>query len=88
MKIHRPSERLVTATCVASLALFASCGGGGGGGGGGGPGPGNSELEAALNDLGVDTRTTAREDEEGDALPASYSPFGATWSSPRRTSCC
>lgn len=79
VKISCATERPLRAGFVAFLALAAGCGGGGGGGGGG-PGPGGSSgLEAALNDLGVDTGETPRRDEEGDALPSGYSPFGASW---------
>jgi len=59
-----------------TLLLFTACGGGGGGSGGGASG---DRLDAALVQLGVDTTQTPREDADGDPMPKSYSPFGATW---------
>lgn len=85
MKTRVPTPRSLPAHRALALALAASaaasCGGGGGGGGGGGSGGpgGNSELAGALADLGVDTRTTPRQDEDGQALPRDYTPFGSTW---------
>jgi hypothetical protein len=78
VKIPSAIEPTLRASSLTLLSLFAGCGGGGGGGGSGGGGA-PSDVEAALNDLGVDTTATARRDGDGDALPASYSPFGATW---------
>jgi hypothetical protein len=59
------------------VATVAACGGGGGGGDGGGAT--TNSLDTALVALGVSTAQTPREDADGDAMPASYSPFGATW---------
>lgn len=39
----------------------------------------STTLEQSLNNLGIDTAPTARSDDEGEALPADYSPFGSTW---------
>ena len=61
-----------------ALAACSSSGSGGAGGSGGNPDAGVSELEDALNVLGVDTTATDRVDPEQDALPDDYSPLGSS----------
>ncbi len=70
--------------------LLSACGGGGGGGGSGDggvvtpppilPPPPTSPtaLEESLNELGVDTVSSKRLDNTGNALPDSWSPLGST----------
>jgi hypothetical protein len=71
---------------IVSLGVFG-CGGGGGGGtdgdgdgggGGGGNGGGGTTdtVEESLNNLGVDTTSSPRLDNTGNALPDDYSPMG------------
>ena len=66
-----------------ALLLLAACGGTGGGPAG--PSdpddpdpPSNGTLEEALNELGVNTAATPRVGKNGEPLPASYSPLGAS----------
>lgn len=69
----RDRRRAATVVSLSAFVLFAACGGGGGGGGGAGP---TSDLEGALNTLGVDTTKTPRQSAPGLSMEASTSPLG------------
>ena len=73
-------KRLVSLVCAMSLGLLMSgCGGNGGGAGGAGGGTGD-EVRDKLTNLGVPVEETPRLDDESEALPDDYSPFGSSQS--------
>ncbi len=60
------------------IGLLAACGGGSGGGDG--DSSSSDEVLDALVNLGVSVEKTARLDDDNDALPDDYSPFGSAQS--------
>ncbi len=58
---------------LSALSLLTACGGGGGGGGGASV---SSDLEGALNNLGVDTTKTDRQSAPGLTMESATSPLG------------
>ena len=75
-------KRLVSLVSAMSLGLVMSaCGGSGDGGGTGGDGRGTGdEVRDKLTNLGVPVDETPRLDDESEALPDDYSPFGSSQS--------
>lgn len=70
------TRRAITCTCFVALAhALSACGAADGPGG---PDVGADPVAETLEGLGVDTTTTARLDDDSDALPDDYSPFGAS----------
>ncbi|MCA8963578.1 MAG: VCBS repeat-containing protein [Planctomycetes bacterium] len=75
LRAHSRRDRRASAPVVflSALSLLTACGGGGGGGGGAGV---SSDLEGALNTLGVDTTKTPRQTAPGLTMESSTSPLG------------
>ena len=73
-------KNLITIAMLVALGLFLSaCGGGGGSSPGGGSSSGD-EVRDKLSNLGVDVQETPRLDDNSEALPDDYSPFGSSQS--------
>ena len=73
--VAAPDEQPIFASTwsLVALVVLAACGGGGGGGAGATP---SGDLEAGLNQLGVDTSKTPRESAPGLQIAAQMTPLG------------
>ncbi len=72
-------KNLITIATLVALSLFLSACGGGGSDPGAGSSSGD-EVRDKLSNLGVDVQETPRLDDNSEALPDDYSPFGSSQS--------